>query len=108
MLAELLEGQRICDTTALIATSSRSMLAIAEHLGYLDSIRRAGGIVLEGVCFYHMELDRLQRRHGWRTVVTNSAKVANIIGSFDYQPVLRRTGDCVRAAVTGRVGEHGG
>lgn len=107
-LAELLEGRRIRDTTQLVVTSSRGMLAMAEQLGYLDVIRRAGGLVLEGVCFYHLELDRLQRRHGWRTVVTNSAKVANIIGSFDYRPVLRRTADCVRAALTGKVGAHGG
>jgi len=106
MLAEMLDGQRVHDKTTLIVTSNHGVASVAEKLGYVEIIRRAGGVFLEGVCFYLLELDRLQRLHGWKTVVTNSAKLCNIIGSFDYQPVLHRTSDCVRSAIAGKVVHH--
>lgn len=103
MLAEGLAECRVSDRTELILTSNHGTLAVAERLGYLEVIRRAGALVMEGVCFYHLELNRIRERRGWKTVVTNSAKVANIIGTFDLQPVLRRTPECIQAAVTGKV-----
>lgn len=96
------EGKRVHDRTALVVTTNMFNAAAAEQLGYLRTIRNAGGTVLTGVCFYLLGLDRLQREHGWRKVVTNSAKVAKIIGGYDYVPVLRRTAECIEAAVTGR------
>jgi len=50
-----------------------------ERLGYLARLERAGGIVLTGVCFYVMTPKILWEIHGYRTILTNSAKLANII-----------------------------
>jgi hypothetical protein len=40
---------------------------------------------------------------GWKNVLTNSAKVANIIGGYRLHPILRRTEVCIEAAVSGRL-----
>jgi hypothetical protein len=40
---------------------------------------------------------------GWTQVVTNSAKLANIIGGYRYTAVLRTTEQCVRAAISGSI-----
>ena len=40
---------------------------------------------------------------GFRTIVTDSAKLANIISGYGYQPALRGTGDCVDAAISGKI-----
>jgi predicted aconitase len=66
-------------------------------------IEAAGGRVLTGVCWYIMEPARMAATFGWRSVVTNSAKLANIIGGYRLTPVLRRTPACIEAAVTGRL-----
>jgi hypothetical protein len=40
---------------------------------------------------------------GWRSVLTNSAKMANILGGYRLTPILRRTETCIEAAVSGRL-----
>jgi predicted aconitase len=87
----------------LIATTNYHNCGVAEKLGYLEAIRAAGGVVLAGVCFYLVTPRELRERHGWRTIVTDSAKLANIIAGYDYNPVFRPTEVCVRAALEGRL-----
>ena len=43
----------------------------------------------------------LAQRHRFRTLLTDSAKLANIIAGYGYNPVFRPTEDCVEAAVRG-------
>jgi len=43
-------------------------------------LEAAGGTVLSGVCWHLMEPARMAAAFGWKTVLTNSAKLANIIG----------------------------
>ena len=61
------------------------------------------GQVLAGVCWYIMEPAKMAAAFGWRNVLTNSAKVANIIGGYRLHPILRRTEVCIEEAVTGRL-----
>ena len=46
---------------------------------------------------------RLRERFGYRTIVTDSAKLANIIAGYDYNPVLRPTDVCIQAALEGEL-----
>ncbi len=103
LLAELLGGQQVHANTRLIVTTNHAYYQWAQQLGYIQTIEKAGGLVLTGVCFYLMTIDRLQRENGWHTVVTNSTKLANIVGAHPYRPILRRTRDCVAAAIAGRL-----
>jgi hypothetical protein len=41
--------------------------------------------------------------NGWKNLVSNSAKLVNIIQGYGYVPVLATTERCVEAAVTGSI-----
>jgi hypothetical protein len=49
-------------------------------------------VVLTGVCFYLMTARELARRSNYRTLLINSAKLANTIAGYGYNPVFRPTG----------------
>jgi len=103
-LSELLEGKKVREGTTLIVTTNRGNKCAGEKLGYLRKIEEAGGLVLEGVCFYILDsIARLRVENGWGNLVTNSAKLANIIAAHKFNPILRRTEECVEVALTGRV-----
>jgi predicted aconitase len=103
-LSELLAGKQVSEGTSLIVTTNRAYKSAGEALGYLRDIERAGGMVLEGVCFYILDgVARMRTENGWDNLVTNSAKLANIIKAHKYNPVLRPTEECVRIALTGRI-----
>jgi hypothetical protein len=102
-LAERLRGRRVHPRTRLILTTNAQVRALAERAGYAAVIEAAGGQILAGPCFYIMTPRLLADRHGFRTIVTDSAKLANIIPASGYAPVFRPTAACVEAAVRGRL-----
>lgn len=102
-LARRLEGKKVHPNTALIATTNYQNRAAAERLGYAQIIRQAGGRLLAGSCFYLLTPRELAVRHGWRTIVTDSAKLANIIAGYGYNPVFRPTDVCIEAAISGEI-----
>lgn len=105
LVAELLNGRSVNEATQLIITTNRQNHEAARALGYVTDIEKAGGLVLVGVCFYLMDPGKMRERFGWRNVLTNSAKLANIIGGYRYNPIFRRTAVCIEAAVSGRLSE---
>jgi len=50
-----------------------------------------------------MDPAKMASPFGWRNVLTNSAKIANIIGGYRRHPILRRTADCIEAALASRL-----
>jgi predicted aconitase len=102
-LARLLDGRRVHESTSLLVATSPEMRHAAERLGYSATIEGAGGIVLEGVCFYQMYARVLAEANGWRTLMTNSAKLVNIIAGYGYEPVLAPMERCIESAVAGRI-----
>lgn len=103
-LAGLFAGRRVAPGTSVFVTTSNGVISAARHLGYLAPLEDAGVAVLEGVCFYILQnLSPMRERHGWRNMVSNSAKIVNIIGAHRFHTILRRTADCVEIACTGRL-----
>jgi predicted aconitase len=101
-LAALLEGRKVREGSQLFITTSNGVKSAAKKLGYLDKIEAAGGVVLEGVCFYILQnIAEIRARNGWSNLVTNSAKLANIIGAHKFNTILRRTRACVEIACSG-------
>lgn len=101
-LAGLLDGRKVKHGNQLFVTTSNGVKSAATKLGYLDQIEAAGGVVLEGVCFYILQsIARIRARNGWSNLVTNSAKLANIISAHKFNTILRRTRSCVEIACTG-------
>ena len=102
-LARLLDGRRVHEATALLVATSPEIRHAAARAGLVAVIERAGGVVLEGVCFYQMHARVLAEANGWRTLMTNSAKLVNIIAGYGYEPALAPMQRCVEAAVSGRI-----
>jgi predicted aconitase len=102
-LAALLANRRVHPDVRLLLTTNYQNRAVAERLGYAQAIAEAGGLLLSGACFYLMTARELAEKHGWRMIVTDSAKLANIIPGYGYNPVFRPTEVCIEAAVRGEL-----
>ena len=101
-LAELFEGKMV--KGSCFVTSNAAVLAQARDLGYAQALEKAGVTILQGVCFYILQnLSPMRERNRWRNMVSNSAKIVNIIGAHRFNTILRRTADCVAIACTGRL-----
>jgi predicted aconitase len=98
-LAGLLDGRRVHPDTALLAATSPEVKAACDRLGLTATIEAAGAIVLSGVCFYQMYARELGEANGWQRLMTNSAKLVNIIAGYGYEPALAPMERCVAAAV---------
>ena len=78
------------------------MLEQSRALGYAKALEDAGVTILQGVCFYILQnLSAMRVAHGWHNMVSNSAKIVNIIGAHKFNTILRRTEACVEIACSG-------
>jgi len=102
-LGQLLDGRRVHPSVALIATTSPELKRAADRMGITNQITDAGGLLLEGVCFYQMHAREIGAANGWRRLMSNSAKLINILGGYDYETVLGTMRSCVESAVAGRI-----
>ncbi len=102
-LASLLDGQRVHTDTTLLAVTSPVVAADARRLGIAKRIEAAGGRVLQGMCFYQSYAREMAEANGWTTLLSNSAKLVNIIGGYGYKPTLASMRDCVDSAVAGEI-----
>jgi predicted aconitase len=102
-VAQLLDGQTIADTTTLIAATSPEIKFAADRMGLTRRIEASGAILLSGVCFYQSYAREMAEANGWQRLMTNSAKLVNIIGGYGYQPTLGSMERCVASAVAGRI-----
>ncbi len=102
-LAGLLAGRRVHAQTTLIAATSPEIKSACDRMGFTRAIEDAGGIVVAGVCFYQMHAREIGEANGWRRLMSNSAKLVNIIGGYGYAPTLATMEQCVDSAVAGRV-----
>ncbi len=102
-IAALLEGKKIHPGTTAMVTTNAANWEAADQLGYIATIAAAGAVIARGTCWYIMTPGEMGKTFGWTQVVTNSAKLANIIGGYRYTAVLRTTERCVQAAVEGTI-----
>lgn len=102
-LGHLLEGRQVDKKVALIACTAPAVKESADRMGMTKQIEEAGGIVLEGVCFYNMHAREIGEANGWRRLMSNSAKIVNILGGYGYEPVLASMESCVDSACAGRI-----
>ncbi len=102
-VADLLDGRRINAETSLIVTTSPEIKFAADRMGLTGRIETAGGIVASGVCFYQSYAREMAEANGWSRLLTNSAKLVNIIAGYGYKPTLASMQKCIDSAVAGRV-----
>jgi predicted aconitase len=85
-------------------TTNSAVLAQSRDLGYARALEQAGVTILQGVCFYILQnLSPMRERNHWTNMVSNSAKIVNIIGAHRFNTILRRTADCVEIACSGKL-----
>jgi predicted aconitase len=69
----------------------------------IEQIESSGAKVLEGTCFYNQYAKEIGEANGWIHLLSNSAKIVNILGGYGYKPALANMEDCVAAAVVGEI-----
>ena len=103
-LAQLFDGRKVKKRSSCFVTTNGAVLAQSRALGYAKVLEDAGVTILEGVCFYILQnLSSLRRANRWTNMVSNSAKIVNIIGAHRFNTILRRTADCVEIACSGEL-----
>ena len=101
-LAALFEGRKVKAGSSCFVTTNGAVLAQSRALGYAQALEAAGVAILEGVCFYILQnLSPMREANRWTNMVSNSAKIVNIIGAHRFNTILRRTAACVEIACTG-------
>jgi predicted aconitase len=102
-VAKLLDGRKVSGHTTLIAATSPEIKFAADRMGLTGRIEAAGGLVLSGVCFYQSYAREMAEANGWKRLMSNSAKLVNILGGYGYKPTLGTMEHCVDCAVAGKV-----
>ncbi|HEY3911005.1 MAG TPA: aconitase X catalytic domain-containing protein [Stellaceae bacterium] len=102
-LADALAGRRVHPDTTVLVTTSPEIKHAADRMGLTQRIEAAGAIVAQGICFYQSYAREMAEANGWTRLMTNSAKLVNIISGYGYRPTLASLERCVQSAVAGRV-----
>jgi predicted aconitase len=102
-VADAVDGRRIHrDTTVIVATSPEIKHA-ADRMGLTARIEGSGAILAQGICFYQSYAREMAEANGWTRLMTNSAKLVNILGGYGYRSSLASLERCIDSAVAGRV-----
>jgi len=102
-VAELCRGKFIHDGTSLLVCTSPSVYADARRMGLNEAIEAFGGKVLQGTCFYQQYAREIGEANGWKRLLSNSAKIVNILGGYGYAPALASMEECIASAIKGEV-----
>ncbi|MEZ5652004.1 MAG: aconitase X catalytic domain-containing protein [Burkholderiaceae bacterium] len=100
-VAQLCAGKQV--SVPLIVCTAPQVYPDAKRMGYVDTIERAGGRILVGTCFYNGYAREVGEANGWKRLLSNSAKIVNILGGYGYTPALASMEACVEAAVAGEI-----
>ena len=101
--ARALDGRQVHDGTTVIVATSPEIKHAADRMGLTSRIEASGAVVAQGICFYQGYAREMAEANGWSRLMTNSAKLVNIIGGYGYRPTLASLERCVDSAVAGRV-----
>ena len=102
-LAALCSGRHRSDATDVIVCTSAQVYGDAVSMGYVDKIEAFGGRILVGTCFYQQYAREIGEANGWKRLLSNSAKIVNILGGYGYQPALASMEACIASAEKGRI-----
>ncbi|MGB9697750.1 MAG: aconitase X [Thermodesulfobacteriota bacterium] len=100
-IASLLEGKKIHENTRLWVATSGHIKEMAQRMGLVETIEKAGGLVTTDLCVspgapFHLI-------PGIRTVAINSARGAYFLpGACQVEVIFGETEDCIQAALRGK------
>jgi predicted aconitase len=102
-VAALCRGRQRHVETDVIVCTSPTVYADAERMGFNATIEAFGARILRGTCFYQQYAREIGEANGWTRLLSNSAKIVNILGGYGYKPALASMEKCVTSAVVGKV-----
>jgi predicted aconitase len=102
-VAGLIKGRKVHEGTSLLVATNPEIKSACDRMGITETIEAAGAMVLSGVCFYQMYAREMGEANNWKRLMTNSAKLCNIITGYGYEPVIAPMDRCIDAAVNGRM-----
>ncbi len=100
-LARYSEGKRF--VSPVIVCTSPQVYADAMRMKLVEALEAAGAKVLQGTCFYNQYAREIGEANGWTRLLSNSAKIVNILGGYGYQPALASMQRCVDSAMAGEI-----
>lgn len=108
-IAFYLAGKRISDKTRLFLATNEGVYNLADRMGYIEMISRAGGLVITDSCIAVFPFAKMKLPV--TSVATNSARCAHytlrggageVVGGKIMKTFYGSTESCLRAAVSGR------
>jgi len=103
-IAETLEGKKVHPEVTLIVSTNRSFLLSAQDMGYIKTIEKAGGIVVQDMCI------AFSGTQVSGTIATDSMKAAFFYTGFSSKTTRRvRLGNikkCIEASIIGKWNER--
>jgi predicted aconitase len=102
-VADALDGRLVDPGTTVIVATSPEIKHAADRMGLTARIEASGAVVAQGICFYQSYAREMAEAKGWTRLMTNSAKLVNILGGYGYRSSLASLERCVDSAVAGKV-----
>lgn len=101
-VAEALQGKKVHKNVTLWVTTAGAMYAMAERMGYVQTIEEAGGTVVRETCPFLARSRVIAPKKGYKTLTTNSAKMAFYApGQFGLPAHYGNLGRVMKAAING-------
>lgn len=101
-VAEALEGKKVHKDVSLWVTTAGAMYAMAEQMGYVETIKKAGGVVVRETCPFLARSRVIAPNKGYKTLTTNSAKMAFYApGQFGLPAHYGNLSRVMQAAING-------
>jgi hypothetical protein len=99
-IAGLLASKKKAEDVRLWISTSTTVQALAERMGYIGIIEKAGGVVVTDTCIMGFPYDQLE--DGVKTAATNSARAASYQARRGIGIQYGTYQQCVNAAITGK------
>lgn len=75
-VADAVRGKKVHEGITLWVTTAGAMYTMAERMGYIKDIEEAGGVVVRETCPFLARSRVIAPKKGYKTLTTNSAKMA--------------------------------
>jgi predicted aconitase len=102
-VADALDGRLVDPGTTVIVATSPEIKHAADRMGLTARIEASGAVVAQGICFYQSYAREMAEANGWARLMTNSAKLVNILSGYGYRSSLASLERCIDSAVAGKV-----
>lgn len=101
-VAEALKDKKVHKDVSLWVTTAGAMYAMAERMGYIQTIKDAGGVVVRETCPFLARSRVIAPNKGYKTLTTNSAKMAFYApGQFGLPAHYGNLARVMQAAING-------